>query len=105
MILGGKFVKAADYTNGETLEFLDEGRWVESTKFTYDDGTPKRQLQFQVKDSVGEEKTLNLNKTNREALVAVWGKDTSKWVGQTANVTVKEIEVAGRNTLVIRLSV
>lgn|SRR3990167_334983 len=102
MILA-KFVKAEDYKTGDTLKFINEGEWVESKTFKYEDGQPKQQLQFLVEDSQGVQKTLNVNKTNREALIKGWGIDTKKWVGKMAEITIKEIEVAGEDTMVIRL--
>jgi len=102
MILGGKFLKVADCKTGDTIEFIDEGVWEESRSFKNDDGTPKHQCQFQIKHG-GEEKTITLNKTNREALIAVWGRDTTKWIGKLAEITLKDVEVAGEDKTVIRL--
>jgi hypothetical protein len=103
MILGAKYLKASECKLGDLIKFLDEGKWVESTKFTYEDGKPKQQLVFEVEDGSGDKKSLTLNKTNRDALVEAWGKDTSLWVGKIAEITIKTIEVAGREREVIRL--
>lgn len=102
MILGGKFLKVADCKAGDVIKFLDEGVWEESRSFKNDDGTPKHQCQFQI-EHAGEEKTITLNKTNREALIASWGRDTAKWIGKTAEIMLKEVEVAGEDKTVIRL--
>jgi len=102
MILGGKFLKVADCKTGDKIKILDEGVWEESRSFKNDDGTPKHQCQFQI-EHAGEEKTITLNKTNREALIAVWGRDTAKWIGKEAEITLKEVEVAGEDKTVIRL--
>jgi len=32
-----------------------------------------------------------------------WGRDTAKWIGKMAEITLKEIEVAGEDKTVIRL--
>jgi len=102
MLLGGKFLKVSDCKTGDTIEFLDGGVWEESRTYKNDDGTPKHQCQFQIKHG-GEEKTISLNKTNREALIASWGRDTDKWIGKSAEITLKEVEVAGEDKTVIRL--
>jgi len=102
MLLGGKFIKTSDCKTGDIIEFLDGGVWEESRSFKNDDGTPKHQCQFQIKHG-GEEKTMSLNKTNRDTLILAWGRDTDKWIGKTAEITLKEVEVAGKDTIVIRL--
>ena len=102
MLLGGKYLKVSDCKTGDTIEILDEGVWEESRTYKNDDGTPKHQCQFQIKHG-GEEKTISLNKTNREALILAWGRDTSKWLGKKAEITLKEVEVAGEDKTVIRL--
>ena len=102
MILGAKFLKASECKNGDIITIKDEGKWVESNKFSYEDGSPKMQCQFTIKIG-GEEKTITLNKTNREALIAVWGKDTGLWIDKEAEITIKTIEVAGEDRDVIRL--
>lgn len=102
MILGGKFLKVADCKAGDIITFLDGGVWEESRSFKNDDGTPKHQCQFQIKHAE-EDKTITLNKTNREVLIAAWGRDTAKWIGKAAEITLKDVEVAGKDTTVIRL--
>jgi len=103
MILGTKYLKASECNTGDLIKFLDEGKWVESTKFTYDDGSPKQQLIFEVEDGLGEKKSLTLNATNRNTLVSAWGKDTANWVGKIVEITKKTMEVAGQEKQVIRL--
>ncbi len=56
-----------------------------------------------MEDESGAKKTLTVNKTNKENLVKVWGLDTKNWVGKVARITIKEVEVAGKDTKVIRL--
>ena len=104
MKLGMKFLKPKDYQTGDTIKFLDEGTWSES-QFTYDDGNPKKVLQFRVEDSNGDERLFNLNKINREFLIDNWGYETKDWIGKTATLNVKIAEVAGREREVIRLTV
>lgn len=69
--------------DGDIVEFINEGEWRDSTKFTYDDGNPVRQLVFKVKHN-GEEKQISLIKPSRLAMIEVFGDDTVEWVGKKA---------------------
>ena len=42
------WLSAKSCDTGDTIKFLNEGEWRDSTKFTYDDGKPVRQLIFKV---------------------------------------------------------
>lgn len=82
---GAKWLSAKNCTEGSIVEFLDEGVWKDSTRFTYDDGNPVRQLVFKVKHE-NEEKQLTIIKPSRVALVEAWGDDTLEWVGKKATI-------------------
>jgi hypothetical protein len=58
-----------------------EGEWTESTKYKYEDGTPRKQFVIEVMYA-GEAKSLNLNSTNRSNLTNDWGNDTKEWIGK-----------------------
>jgi len=82
---GGVWLSAKNCTEGSVVEFLNEGTWKDSTRFTYDDGNPVRQLVFKVKHE-NEEKQLTIIKPSRVALVEAWGDDTLEWVGKKATI-------------------
>jgi len=82
---GGQWLSAKNCTEGSVVEFLDEGEWRNSQKFTYDDGTSVRQLVFRVKHE-NEEKQLTIIKPSRLALIEAWGDDTLEWVGKKATI-------------------
>ena len=103
MILGTKFLKVSEVSDGDLIKFLNEGVWIESTRFKYPDGSPKQQLQFEIETMTGEKRILTLNKINRENLVASWGRDTKNWIGKQAEIILKEGEVAGEIKTLIRL--
>ena len=79
------WLSAKNCNDGDVIELLDEGTWKDSTKFTYDDGNPVRQLVFKVKHE-GEEKSLSLIKPSRVAMIEAFGDDTIAWVGKKASI-------------------
>jgi len=104
MLGSGNFVKTAEVKNGDTIIFKTEGEWIENTKYTYPDGTPR--VDFVIKVEInGEEKSMRINKTNREVLIAAYGNDTSKWIGKSATITKEKVLVAGKKQDCILLEV
>ena len=82
---GGVWLSAKNCKDGEVVEFLNEGVWKDSTRFTYDDGNPVRQLIFKVNHN-NEEKQLTLIKPSRVAMVEAFGDDTIAWVNKKATI-------------------
>jgi hypothetical protein len=80
---GAVWLSAKNCQSGDVIEIMDEGQWIDSTRFTYDDGNPVRQLVFKVKHN-GEEKKLTLIKPSRQAMIEAFGDDTIEWVGKQA---------------------
>ncbi len=80
------WLSAKNCNDGDIIELLDEGEWKDSTKFTYDDGNPVRQLVFKVKHNE-EEKSLTLIKPSRTAMIEAFGDDTLAWVNKKAKIT------------------
>ena len=105
MILENKrnFIKVDEVKTGDQLEILNEGEWFTSKKFTYDDGTPKRQFIIKV-GCDGVERDMTLNSTNRQNLICAWGKDTALWIGKMATVEIVKMAVAGQLKNVIILN-
>ena len=105
-ILGsGNYLKTADVMNGDRITFKDEGEWIESSRYKYDDGTPKVDFVIGV-DHKGVEKKMRLNKTNRDILMEGYGSnDTADWVGRTAVITIEKVLVAGKRMDTILLVV
>jgi len=99
----GNYIKTAEAKDGEMVTFKDEGAWQES-KYTYDDGNPKNDFVIKVMYN-NEEKSMRLNKKNRTTLSDAYGDDTSKWIGKTAEITKKIIEVGGVDRDCIRLKI
>lgn len=105
MILGqGNFLKTAEVVTGTIITFKDEGIWVESQKYKYPDGNNR--VDFVIKVEIdGTEKSMRLNKTNREIVQAAYGNDTTKWIGKTAKITKEKMLVAGKKQDCILLEI
>ena len=105
MILeSGNYLKTDDAKQGDMITFKDEGAWVENTKYTYDDGKPRQDFVITVSHG-GADKKMRLNKANRDAMVATYGKDTAGWIGNSARITKDKVMVAGKRMDCIFLEV
>ena len=92
---GKNYLKSDMIKPGETLTFLNAGEWIESQKFTYEDGSKRKDFLIQVKYN-DKEYALRLNATNRKALVAAYGDETEKWIGSGAKIDVVNVMVSGK---------
>lgn len=101
VMLGRKYYSGKNAKEGDVLVFMNEGGWVESS-FKKPDGTPKNTFQITVNVN-GDDMLFNLNKTNSDTLIEAFGHDTADWVGKSASVVLKEIEVAGEDVIAVRL--
>ena len=89
------FISAKTMQGGEIITIKNEGGWVVNQKFTYPDGTPRNDFQMAV-DVAGEERILNVNKTNRDALSKAWGEETKDWIGKQATIRLIDCMVSGK---------
>ncbi len=103
MLLGGKYLTSKVLKDGDVIEIISEGEWGESSKFMNQDGTPKKELVFEVKFN-GDDYSFRMNATNRNTLVLAFGRDTKKWIGKKAGVTFQKALIAGKMQDVIILS-
>jgi len=105
MILTGKrnFLRVSDIQGGEIITFLNEGEWIENKKYTYPDGTPRKD--FVIKVNISEaEKDMRLNATNRSNLISTFGNDTADWVGKSASLEKTKVMVGGKiiDTIIVK---
>ena len=96
MLLTDKFLKIAEVSDGDLIKIVDEGKWVESTRFQNPDGSIKRQCAFTIELADNSTRTLNMNAMSRDNLKFKWGRDTALWVGKLAKITIEEAIIAGR---------
>ena len=104
MLGSGNYLKTEDVASGDRITIKEEGSWVESTMYKYEDGNPKVDFNTKV-DFKGEEKSVRINKTNRETLIAAYGNDTAGWVGRQVILTKEKVMVGGKklDTLVYEI--
>jgi hypothetical protein len=89
------YLKSEDVKQGDLIIFLDEGALVASAKYTYNDGTPRKDFILKVKHN-DVDKDLRLNATNKKVLIKAFGDETSAWVGKTAKISTADIMVNGK---------
>ena len=92
---GKNWLKSSDLKTGDKLGIINEGEWTESSKFTYDDGSPVKQFVIRV-SLHDEQRDITLNKVSRTNLADGWGDETAKWVGKVANVEKVKVMVGGK---------
>ena len=80
----GMYLKADQVKKGDIIKILDEGTIETSTKFTYDDGTPKKEFVFTVEHK-GQKVKMRMNKASRVAITSGFGDETKNWVGREAS--------------------
>jgi len=96
------FLKVDLVKDGDTLEFLNEGEWVDS-KWTYDDGTPKQQFIMSIKHK-GIEYDFTVNVTSRNQLMEAFGRETGEWIGKKAIIELVKQNIGGELKNVIYLT-
>ena len=84
---GGEYLKAKTADKGETIEFKDAGKIVESDRYTYEDGSPKKDYVFEVYYKK-EIKLLRVNKASRTAMIEAFGDETNDWIGKKAKIMI-----------------
>jgi len=95
MLGSGNYLKTAEVKDGDVITFKNDGEWIENTRYNYPDGNPK--VDFVIKVELnGEEKSMRLNKTNRDIVISAYGNDTGKWIDKTAKITKEKCLVAGK---------
>lgn len=97
---GGNYLKTENVKDGDLITFKDEGSWVESAKYTYDDGNPKQDFVMKVEHK-GKEYSLRVNKFSRDELVPVYGTDTKGWIGKQAKVAIENYRSLGKKGIIL----
>jgi len=92
---GGDYIKSTEVQTGDMIKFLNEGEWIESQKYKYQDGNPRFDFVVNVEYNQAEKK-LRLNATNRTNLINAWGQDTEKWIGKQAKIEAMACLVGGK---------
>ena len=91
----GKWVKSDEVKTGDKFKFINEGEWRESTKYKYDDGTPKKQFVMKVSVNGKGEYQFTINQTNKAMGIKEWGDDTKDWVDKEVAIKVVDVLAGG----------
>lgn len=83
---GGAFLSTKNAVEGSLVKFLNEGEWVENTKFLDNAGRPVNQFNIQV-DYRGEKMQVKVTAASRDELASAWGYETKNWIGKIATVS------------------
>ncbi len=89
------WLKSDNVKSGDNLTFLNGGEIVVSGKFTYADGTPRKDLVFKATHN-GAEVDFNMNATNKKTLIAAFGDETDQWIGKTVKLDVANVMIGGQ---------
>lgn len=81
-----KYLKTEHVKDGDAINFLDAGVIIEK-EFKKDGKTEKRPVLEMTVEVNGNKKTYSPNGTSVALLNKAWGKNTEKWVGKQAIVT------------------
>lgn len=84
--ISSNYLKAEAIKKGDVITIMDPGKEQES-KFTYDNGDPKKEYIFTVEHD-GIDKKFRMNRTSIKSMVEVFGKETTNWIGKKADVHV-----------------
>lgn len=95
--------KTENVKQGDLITFLDEGQFVPSAKYTYENGEPRKDFILKVKHN-DQECDMRLNATNKKVLIKSFGDDTADWVGKSCKVDTAPIMVSGKMMKTIILS-
>ena len=88
------WLKSENVKAGDTITFLNGGEIVTSGKYTYTDGTPKKDLVFKCTHN-GAEVDFTMNATNKKTLIAAFGDETDNWAGKSVKLDVANVMVSG----------
>lgn len=97
---GGKYLSVDVVQPGDTVEFLNEGEWIENTKFPYPDGNPRQDFVMKVGYN-GESYLVRINKFSKDELLPVYGRDTAKWVGKKARISIENYRSLNKKGIIL----
>jgi hypothetical protein len=99
-IKASEFLKAEHVKSGDTVTFLDEGSYTESS-FKDANGNPKQNFNIGVSLEDGTEKTATINWTSQKSLASSWGQETADWVGRQAKINLSETRIGSKKVTVV----
>jgi hypothetical protein len=89
------WLKSEDVKQGDQITILDGGAYVPSAKYTYEDGTPRKDFLIKVKHN-DTDKDMRINATNKKVLIKAYGNETENWMGKICSLDTANIMVSGK---------
>jgi len=94
---GAAWLKSSEIKEGETVKIVGEANWETSTY------QGREQHQYIGKVMHGDvEKKMKFTMKSCENISSVYGEDSNEWIGKTIVLTLKELEINGKDVLTIR---
>ncbi|MEX2702037.1 MAG: hypothetical protein Q6368_003075 [Candidatus Baldrarchaeota archaeon] len=81
----------------EIVEILDEGRLIPKEQSRWN----REQFEIGIKLSNGDERIWRPNRASRLAMIKLFGKDTTKWIGRKVVLIKRRVTVFGQEKEVI----
>lgn len=88
------WLKSENVKSGDTIIILNEGEIVNNPKFTYNDGTPKKDFILKVTHN-GLEADFTINAGNKKILIAAFGDETKDWISKTCKIDIANVMIGG----------
>ena len=88
------WLKSDNVKSGDSMTIKNEGEIVTSSKFTWANGEPKKDLVLLVEHN-GAPADFTVNSTNKKTLIAAFGDETTAWVGKTVKLDVASVMIGG----------
>lgn len=89
------YLKSENVKQGDVVTILSEGEMVASSRYTYQNGEPRKDFLLKVKHN-DSECDLRVNATNKKILVAAFGDETKDWIGKQVKIDTSSIMVSGK---------
>ena len=100
------WLKSENVKSGDTMTIKNEGEIVTSSKFTWANGEPKKDLVLLVEHN-GADADFTVNATNKKILLASFGDETANWVGKVVKLDIVNVMIGGntKKSIIIQGSV
>lgn len=89
------YLKTENIKQGDVITILNEGEIVSSSRYTYDNGEPKKDFLIKVKHN-GNDVDMRINATNKKVLIGAFGDETASWVNKQVKLDTVNVMVSGK---------
>lgn len=89
------YLKTESIKQGDVITILNEGEFVASARYTYENGKPRKDFIIKIKHN-DNDCDMRINATNKKVLVAAFGDETSEWVNKKVKLDTAAVMVSGK---------